>query len=323
MPGIAVIGVGGWGQNHARVFSYLKSEELINTLLLVDINKNRARKIASIFGVEWSLNFDDALKREDIDGIVIASPTKLHYEQGLKALEAGKHVLIEKPMTETAKQAKKLVSLAEEQNLIIMVGFLLRYSPAIQFAKNCYEEGEIGKILSVLGKRTSYWPNRPMDVGVIRDLAIHDIDLIRFITKRDPKYVIARGGALKHDYEDYASIFLEYGSEKEDDVIHALLEANWVTPFKIRRMEITGENAVLIIDFLEHSVVILREDGIFRPNLVQIEPLYLEDKNFVLSIDRKDIPLVTGADGVMALKACEAALKSLNSGSIEEIDNRV
>ncbi len=319
MVGIAIIGAGGWGQNHVRVFSFLRAEGLVSEVMVVDIVEERAKKMAKRFGVKWSTSYRDVLNNDDIHGVVISTPTKLHYQHALEALKAGKHTLIEKPMTETVEQAIELTELAKERNLILMVGFLLRYSSAINFAKEYYEEGKIGRVLTVLAKRTSYWPNRPMDVGVIRDLAIHDIDLIRYMLGKEPLYVLARGGALKHDYEDYASLFIEYGGLGDNNLMHALIEVNWVTPFKIRRMEITGEKGVIIIDLLQHAVRVLKEDGIYQPNINAVEPLYLEDKNFVRAILGEEKPLVTGEDGVIALKVCEKALKSIATNEMVKI----
>lgn len=316
---IAICGVGGWGQNHARVFAFLRGEGLVDNVMLVDIDENRVKMIARRFGFVWTTKYEDVLKRDDIDGIVLATPTKLHFEQAKQALNAGKHVLVEKPMTETVREAMELVRIAKEQDRILMTGFLLRYSPATLFVKKYYEENKLGKPLSVLAKRTSYWPNRPMDVGVIRDLAIHDIDLIRYIFNVEPVCVLAQGGMLKHDYEDYASIFIKYKDEFSG-ILSAMIEVNWVTPYKIRRMEVTGENAVLIIDYINHTVEILREEGKEIPNINYFEPLYKEDKNFVLSITGKEKPFVTGRDGVIALKVCEAALRSIQKASVEVIN---
>jgi len=320
MIGVAVLGVGGWGQNHARVLSQLRGEEIVSDVLIVDIDEKRAKTIARRFGHEWTTSYEEALKRDNIDAIIIATPTRLHYQHALMALEYDKHILVEKPLTETVEQALKVIRIAGDKKRLVMVGFLLRFSPAILKAREYYMENKIGKILTILAKRTSYWPNRPMDVGVVRDLAIHDIDLIRFITNLEPKYVLAKGGALKHDYEDYASLFIEYGTDTESELVHALLEVNWVTPFKIRRMEITGDEGVLLIDLLEHKVSLLREEGIHTPNIPRTEPLYMEDRNFVLSIEGKEKPLITAYDGITALKTCEKALLSMQKGTIEKVE---
>jgi len=293
----------------------LRAEGLIDNVYVVDINESRAKLIAKRFGHEWTTDYESVLVSDKVDGVILATPTKLHYEQAKQALDHGKHVLVEKPLTESAKQAFDLVKTALEQKLILMVGFLLRYSPATQFVKTNIDK--LGKPLVVSAKRTSLWPNRPHDVGVVRDLAIHDIDLIRYIFEADPIIAYARGGAVSHEYEDHVAIFLEYAAGRE--TLHALIEANWLTPFKIRRMEITGSNAVFIIDYDLHKVTILSEDGIFVPKITYREPLLEQDKNFVRAILGEEKPAVTGMDGLIALRTCEAILKAMNTGKATKI----
>ena len=315
---IAVIGVGGWGQNHARVVAILRSIDLIKDVVVMDINKKRAKLIAKLYGHSWTTNFDNVLHDEDIDGVIISSPTKIHYIQTKQALEAGKHVLVEKPMTETFSQAKELVEIARENNRILMTGFLLRYSPAVQFVKKMYTENKLGHVLVVYSKRTNPWPARKYDVGVVRDLAIHDIDLSRFIFSAKPKKAFAYGGKLKHDYEDFANIFLEFIS-KNNDIFQTIIETSWVTPYKFRRLEITTTECVVSLDLVEHTVTIFRSTGIFTPRLEKKEPLLEEDKNFVLAIDGKEKPLVTGEDGAIALMVCEKILSSMETKDVVTI----
>jgi len=318
MVGVAVIGVGGWGQNHARVTSYLKADDLISSLIFVDINRDRVKYIAKKFGAEYSTNIDEVLKREDIDAVIISTPTPLHYAHGKKVIEAGKHLLMEKPLTETVEQAKELIRLAKEQNLVFMVGFLLRYSVATRYLKEMYEKKKLGKVFTILAKRTGFMPTKPTEFDVVKDLAIHDIDLIRFIFNKKPLAVVARGGGISKGSVDFASLFIEYADEHEKNLTHAILEVNRITtPFKIRRMEITAEKAVTILDLQQHVIQIMNEKGVFIPKLKVEEPLYLEDKNFVLSVMKKEKPLVTAEDGLIALSVCEEALKMIELGKFE------
>jgi len=316
MTGIGIIGVGGWGKNHVRVFSTLKSEGLIDFIGIADISKEVLKKLTTIYNIDLvTTSYEDLLKNENIDGIVIATPTPLHFEHALKALECNKHVLVEKPLTETVEQGEKLIRVANKNELILMVGFLLRYSPAIRYARDLIASGEIGKVLSISAKRTSLWPNRKLDVGVVRDLAIHDIDLVRYLTDANPILIFAIGGKLIHEYEDYASIILEYKGGKSESIA-TLIEVSWVTPYKIRRMEVVGTKGSLEIELLKHSVSIFFENELRKPLLPYREPLMEEDKNFVLSITGREKPIVTGEDGLVALKACFAALKSMHEKKV-------
>jgi len=313
MVGIGILGVGGWGQNHARVLAELQSEDLIERTIVIDIDEIRAKKISKKFGLEFSTNYEDVLKREDIHGIIIATPTPLHYMHTKKALEAGKHVLVEKPVTETSLQAKELKKLSEKNKLIVMAGFLLRYSPAIEKVKEIVKQNIMGNILTIIAKRTSWWPKRKLDVGVVRDLAIHDIDLIRYLFGLNPRVIFAYGGKIIHDYEDFVSASILYSDEASEREIMAHIEANWVTPFKIRRMEITTEKGLITIDFMMHTIEIMNEDGIRIPKIPYQEPLKLEDINFIEAIKGKVKPKVNINDGILALETCERILDAINT----------
>ena len=157
-----------------------------------------------------------------------------------------------------------------------------------------------------------------MDVSIIKDLAIHDIDLVRFITGTNPKSVLAYGGKKLHEYEDHVTMLVEYSNEQ--NVIPALIEASWITPYKIRRIEITGDKGSAEIELLEHRVTIYFEDKVITPILGKREPLFEEDKNFVLSIQGKEEPLVTGQDGYIALKTCEVASQSIKEKALMKIE---
>lgn len=312
---VALVGVGAWGQNHARVLAYLRGEGLIDHILLMDVDESRAKTVARRFGCEWTTDFERAL-RGDVDAVIIASPTRLHFTQARKALLANKHVLVEKPMAETYEQARELVELARERRLILMTGFLLRYSPAVEFVKEKYAKNELGKLLLVYAKRTNPWPKRPQDVGVVRDLAIHDIDLVRFLFDAVPVKVFARGGSLRHSYEDYMSAFVD--CESRDNFV-LVLEANWVTPHKFRRFEVTTERMVVEIDLVRHTVKLHTDKGVRNPAIPYREPLYEEDKNFVRAVLGEEKPRMSGVDGALALLVCECLLRSLSTGTPVEV----
>ena len=176
------------------------------------------------------------------------------------------------------------------------------------------EKNVLGRIITISAKRTSFWPNRPMDVGVIRDLAIHDIDVIYYLTKQNAQYVYGVAGMLKHEYEDYAVIMIKY------DDMTGIIEANWVTPYKIRLLNVTGESASVKLDYLTQEVVVMKEDGVYVPRIPYEEPLMREDRDFLLSIAEKRRPLAPGEEGVAALAVCEAALKSPEKGCIVEVE---
>ncbi|MFQ6095255.1 MAG: Gfo/Idh/MocA family protein, partial [Candidatus Bathyarchaeia archaeon] len=218
----------------------------------------------------------------------------------------GKHLLVEKPMASSLKEAHRILELAKEKERRLAVGFIERFNPAVQRLKELIEMGEIGSIVSATAKRVSRWPERIGDVGVVKDTAIHDIDIMRYILQEDPTAVYANAGNLKHKrFEDYAQIMLTFTGGRT-----AFLEANWLTPYKIRKLVVTGSKAIISLDYITQEITIETEGQTITPREEWREPLKLELEHFEKCIleDRK--PLVTGMDGLRALEIAEAALKS-------------
>jgi len=301
--GVAVIGTGFWGRNHARIFNELSNTELV---AVCDINREKVRSVAEKFGVEGYVKSGKMLRREDIEAASICTwSTKLAFE-AMKALKAGKHVLVEKPMANTLQQARKTVELAEKNELNLMVGFVERFNPGVQQVKEAIEKGEIGTPVSATARRVREWPERIGDVGVVKDTAIHDIDIIRYLFGQDPIAVYAKAGNLKHKkFEDYAQIMLTFeGGET------AFLEANWLTPYKIRNLSVTGSNALIHLDYITQEITIETAGRSLTPRHKWEEPLKLELQHFADSILNNKGPLVTGLDGLKALQIAQAALKS-------------
>ena len=286
-------------------------------IIVVDINIDRGKYVSKIYGAKFYSSIEEALTVErDIDAAIISTPTPLHYEHAIAALNNGIHVLIEKPMTDTIDKALKVYDEAKSLGLIIAVGFIMRYHPLVDYVtNNIIRNNVLGKIITVNSKRTSLWPNRPWDVGVVKDLAIHDIDLLHYIFREKARQVYANIGSLRHSYyEDYAAMLINY------ETYSAIFEANWITPYKIRYLSLTGENAVVNVDFVRNELTILREDGILKPKITMQEPLLLEDKDFLEAIISKKEPRATGVDGIRALAVCEAIIRSAKEGKIVEVE---
>ncbi len=301
--GVAVIGTGFWGRNHARNFKEIDETEL---LAVCDINPERAKAVAEQFDVDAYTDSRKLLKRRDIEAVAICTwSTKLAFE-ALKALKAGKHVLLEKPMARTTREAKKILELARTKERILMVGFLMRFIPGVQRIREAVNKQEIGSIVCATARRVSQWPERIGDVGVIKDLAIHDIDIMRNLFAEDPVAVYAKAGSLKHrKFEDYAQIMLAFNEGKT-----AFIEANWLTPYKIRRLIVTGSEAIMTVDYLTQEVTIETAGQTLTPRYDWAEPLKLELQHFSNCVLRNKQPTITGKDGLKALQIAEAALKS-------------
>jgi UDP-N-acetylglucosamine 3-dehydrogenase len=301
--GVAVIGTGFWGKNHARVYKELASTELV---AICDVDAKRAQSIANQFGAKAYTSSARMLKNEKIEAVSVCTWSTNLASEARKALKAGKHVLVEKPMATHTKQAEKLMELAEKNDLHLTVGFLMRFIPGLQHIREAVENKKIGELVCATAKRVSQWPERIGDVGVVKDTAIHDIDVMRYISNEDPIAVYAKTGSMRHKkFEDYAQIMLTYRDGKS-----AFIESNWLTPYKTRSLTVTGSDAIMRLDYITQELWIEEPKENLQPKYPWQEPLKLELQHFADCIMEKKKPLITGADGLKALQIAEAALQS-------------
>ena len=301
--GVAVIGIGFWGRNHVRVFSELPETEL---KAVCDVNKERVTAIANQYKVDAYTDSGKLLKRKDIQAVSICTWTTTHAAEAVKAIRAGKDALVEKPIASTVREAKRIVQLAERRNKLLMVGFIERFNPGVQNIRNMVYREEIGALVSATSKRVSEWPERIGDVGVVKDTAIHDIDVMRYIFDEDPTAVFAKIGNLRHSkYEDYAQIMLTFGRGKT-----AFIEANWLTPYKTRNLLVTGSKAILNLNYITQEITIETAGKSTTSRQASQEPLKLELQHFANCVLNNRTPTVIGIDGLKALQIAEAAFKS-------------
>jgi UDP-N-acetylglucosamine 3-dehydrogenase len=310
--GVAVIGTGFWGKNHARVYTELAETDLI---AICDIDAERARRVAKQFGVKPYVNTGSLLKNKDIEAVSICTWSTRLAKEALKALKAGKHVLVEKPMAADSRQAQKLLQTAEKEALHLTVGFLMRFIPGLQHIERAVKDRTIGELVCATSKRVSQWPERIGDVGVVKDTAIHDIDVMRYIFNEDPVAVYGKTGNMAHTkFEDYAQLMLTFEGGKT-----AFIESNWLTPYKTRTLVATGSKAIMRLDYITQELTIENEKETLQPRYPVKEPLKLELQNFAKSILENERPLATGEDGLKALRIAEAALKSSATGRVVKL----
>jgi UDP-N-acetylglucosamine 3-dehydrogenase len=301
--GVAVIGTGFWGKNHARIYKELESTELV---AICDVDAERAKTIASQLGVKAYTSSTQMLKNEKIEAVSVCTWSTSLAKEALKSLRAGKHVLVEKPMATSTRQAEKLLLTAEKNGLHFTVGFLMRFIPGLRHIREAVENKKIGELVCATAKRVSQWPERIGDVGVVKDTAIHDIDVMRFVFGEDPITVYAKAGNMRHkNFEDYALIMLTFADGKT-----AFIESNWLTPYKTRTLTVTGSDAIMRLDYVTQELWIEAANENVQPKYPWQEPLKAELQHFADCIMEKQKPVVTGEDGVKALSIAIAALKS-------------
>lgn len=301
--GVAVIGTGQWGKNHARVYKELPSTELI---AVCDVNAERAKAMAQQYGVKAYSDSGQMLKDKAIEIVNVCTYSTVLAKEAQKVLHAGKHVLVEKPMATTPQQAQKLVETAEQNGLHLTVGFLMRFIPGLQHIRQSVQNKKIGELVCATAKRVSQWPERIGDVGVVKDTAIHDIDVMNYIFNQYPTSVYAKMGSMRiKKFEDYAQIMLTYKDGKT-----AFIESNWLTPYKTRSLTATGSEAIMRLDYITQEFWIEQKTETVQPRLPFQEPLKAELSHFVECVVEKKKPLVTGEDGVKALRVATAAIES-------------
>jgi UDP-N-acetylglucosamine 3-dehydrogenase len=252
------------------------------------------------------------LKNKDIEAVSVCTWSTALAREAAKAVEAGRHVLVEKPMAANVKQAENLLKKAEKEGVHLTVGFLMRFIPGLQHIKKAVQDKTIGELVCATGKRVSQWPERIGDVGVVKDTAIHDIDVMLHLFNEDPIAVYAKTGSMRHiRFEDYAQIMLTFKGGKS-----AFIESNWLTPYKTRILIATGSEAIMNLDYITQELTVENARETLKPRYQMQEPLKLELQHFANCIMKKDKPLITGLDGLKALRIAESALKSSATGRI-------
>ncbi len=310
--GVAVVGTGFWGENHARIYRELEETEL---LAVCDTDLRRAESVAKQFDAKPYGSAGRMLKRKDIEAVSICTWSTSLAKEALRAVDEGKHVLVEKPMATNVNEAEELLKKAEEHGSHLTVGFLMRFIPGVQRIKKAIEKKKIGDLVCATAKRVSQWPERVGDVGVVKDLAIHDIDIMRHLFAEEPVAVYAKTGKMKHRmFEDYAQIMLTFRENR-----NAFIESNWLTPHKTRVLVVTGSEAIMKLDYITQELTIEDSKETVQPRLAWREPLKLELQHFAQCILKKEKPTVTGNDGLKALRIAQAALKSSSTGKVMKL----
>ena len=300
MVKLGVIGLGGWGKNHVRVLS-----ELGVLVAVCDRNKDKALLYSSKYNVKGYDSFEAMLSEEQLDAAVICTSTSTHYSLTHHSLTSGLATFVEKPMTYSSGEGEELVELAENNGLILTVGFIERFNPAVARLKEILKKGKMGEPLLLEFHRESKWAGNISNMGIVGDTSIHDIDTARWIFEDEPNVVFSRTGRVMSDHEDFATIILGFKGQKT-----AFIASNWVTPKKVRQLTTVCTEAIITVDFITQELKIDDGEKTLIPRHAWQEPLMLELKSFVECVKNGGRTLVTGRDGVKNTKIAEATLAS-------------
>jgi predicted dehydrogenase len=283
-------GLGYWGRNLARNF-----DDLTDLSWLCDASEERRAEFAERYpDATVTGNFDELLAADDVDAVVIATPVPMHYPLARAALEAGKHVFVEKPPAMRVAEMEELVGLAEANRLVLMPGHLLLYHPGVQKLKELVGNGELGEVLVVYGNRQNLGKIRK-DENALWSLGVHNLSVILYLIQEEIVEAAAHGHAfLNEGVEDVVFCYLRFASGK---IAH--MHLSWLDPHKMRRLTVVGRDKMAVFDDmeLEHKITIYdkapeqpggtygewrtRTGDTFSPKLSNAEPLRLECEHFV------------------------------------------
>lgn len=328
----AVIGVGSMGRHHARVYTQISQTTLVG---VADADAATAKGIANQHGVPSYTDYAALLTEEKPDIVTVAVPTRYHHDVATHAMEAGADVLVEKPIAATVAEGQALIDRAQALGRNLMVGHIVRFSPVIQALKQRIAQEDLGKIFQVACRRVGPFPARIRDVGVVVDLAPHDLDVMRFITDAEPIRVFAEIEQQIHtDHEDLVSALIRF-----DNGITGMLDINWLTPRKVRDVTVLGEHGMFLANDLTQDLFFyenadaselewnhlsmlkgVSEGKMIRYPIQQYEPLRAELEAFAAAVITGDPMPVTGEDGLAALKLALSLVQSGNEGKIISVE---
>jgi len=316
-------GLGAWGRNLARNFA-----DLADLTWLCDTADAKRDEFTSRYpDARFTTSFSDLLEDRELEAIVIATPVPTHHELAKQALEAGKHVFVEKPPAMTGAEIDELVELAEARELVLMPGHLLLYHPGVQMLKELVASGDLGEVLCVYGNRQNLGVIRPYE-NALWSLGVHDLSVILHLLDEDPVDAVAHGrDFLQPGVEDVVFCFLRFPSGK---VAH--MHLSWLDPHKMRRMTVVGTEKMVVFDDmeLERKITVYekapwrptgtygewqtRTGDIHSPKIANDEPLRLECEHFLALAagngDRRQV----AADGARVVRALEKLTASLDGG---------
>jgi UDP-N-acetylglucosamine 3-dehydrogenase len=309
---VVQIGVGGWGKNHSRVLS-----EFGVLSAICDTNSQRAEKFGKKYSVNFYNSFENLLEKEKFDAALVCTPTFTHSDIATKLIENKKHVFVEKPMTYLSEDGQNLIDAAKRNNVILTCGYIERFNPAVASVKDFLKSQKYGDLIRLEFYREHRMPQHIKDVGVIYDTSVHDIDTAMWLFDETPEVVYAIAGKINHEHEDFATIMLCFKDNKT-----ATISSNWITPIRVRNFNAVCTEARIFSDFITQEIRIETDNGTDNPKNEKAEPLSLEIKNFLDSIDGKTDLLVKPEQAVNVTKIAEAALLSSQKGTPIYLDLR-
>jgi predicted dehydrogenase len=319
---LAIVGAGYWGPNLLRVATELPQAHVE---FVCDVRPDALQAVARRYPApRLTTEFDDVIAAEDVDAVVIATPPSTHRTLCLAALEAGKHVLVEKPLATSVRDAQTLVAAAERTGVLLMPGHTFLYSPSVNVVRDLIQAGELGDLYFISMSRVNLGLHQA-DVSVAWDLGPHDFSILRYWLDEVPSMVSAFSRSCVTDVADVMFVSLEFPS---GTIAHA--ELSWLAPSKLRRTTVVGSEKMVVYDDTSNEPVRIFDSGVVlanpstfgeyqlayragdvvSPRVAVTEPLMLELADFCLSITRGSKPRSSIEVGLDVVRMCDAADRS-------------
>ena len=316
----AVIGVGTMGRNHARVYAQLEHATLVAA---ADADPKALETIARTYKVHTYTDYEQMLDEAKPDLVSIAVPTRLHREVAAAVLRRGVHAFLEKPIASTVEEGQKIVDCARSAGAKLAVGHIERFNPAVIELKKQLDAGQLGRIFQVHARRVGPFPPRIEDVGVVIDLATHELNILEYLTGSRVESVYAETERKIHaQHEDLLT-----GILKLADGAVGILDINWLTPTKIRELSLIGTRGMFSVNYLTQDLYFYENDypngnwegfaimGVsegrrIRHNIKRKEPLVAEIESFVDAVQRNIEPQIGGEEALRAVLLAERLLES-------------
>jgi UDP-N-acetylglucosamine 3-dehydrogenase len=306
---VGVIGIGSMGSNHARIYS-----EMSVLAAVSDVNEEAGKKISEKYKCSFYNDYKEMLENEKLDAVSIVVPTSLHKQVALDVIKHKIPFLLEKPIADTVENAREIIEKAKENNVKFMVGHIERFNPALIKLKELLDNLELGEINSLITRRVGAIPPKVKDTNVVIDLAVHDIDIYNYLLNKKPTEFFGSLGKSISEKGDYADLMLKYNNT------NAFIQVNWITPIKIRLLNVTGSRGYAELNYITQELDVYRTNyakdyddfGDFmikfgKPTKINVEikkeePLKVELQAFLDCIkNNKELP-VKKEDALEALK---------------------
>ncbi len=319
---VAVVGVGAMGGNHVRVYWEMPDVQLVG---VADADPQAAQNVAKRYGTRAYADYRELLDEEKPDAVTIAVPTVDHLGVALEVIARQIHLLIEKPIAFSVEEGRQIIIAAERAGVCLTVGHTERFNPAVSALRARLADGELGRVFQIDARRQGPFPARVRDVGVVIDLAVHDLDVMRYVTSSEIVRVYAETERRIHSTRED----LLTGLVRLSDGAVGTLTINWLTPTKIRELYVTGECGMFRVDYLTqdlyfyenatangsgwealHMLRGVSEGRMIRHVVAKQEPLRAEQEAFLRAVRGEAPVAVTGEDGLRALELAQAVVAS-------------